>query len=221
MNKRFIVVSIICIAVLSGCGVSKSDYESLEKRVRKLEEKVGVDDQLRGNLENEESGIVVGKETGDIYSLENMSAEEVVHEVCRLLNPDMVGKKPEEFLKTVGYKAAPQGSSFFDYDGSCIVPFPKFGETRPDKIDCISYEYNKNMDGTFATVRSVQVQFYISDFSKAESIYNALYRTYFSDCTDDRKNGTKWMVQKNVGSGYLVMEKKTDDTYFLYINMGL
>ena len=217
--KKLLICTIIILLVFSGCGVSKGDYESLEKRVRKLEELNGIkSEETKTN-----KSLTNGK---DIYDLSDCSVDEIVEEIDRLLNPNIVNRKPSEFADELGYWAKPQdnNSDFFGGNNSERVTFNAESESiTKDQIKQIEYFYGKKMDGSISALNSMRLSFCVCSYDRAVELYNKLLKKYFSDNCINSAYNTQWSVSEEIRRNWwntMEMNGVSENLYQFYLYLA-
>lgn len=200
--RRFILFCLIMLSfLLCGCGVSKSDYVDLEKRVRELEKLHGIGEKQPSIQDTVTSAIKsnYGDSQNEVYDLSNMSPDDILKELKRLFNPKMVNKKPSEFVETVQWRATPQTNApFFTEMNECVVTFYNGVDIIQDRITKIIYSYEKNMDGSFSKLKSMSINFIISDYEKASDLYEVIKEDMFLYGMEDKSN-MLWRIRKDYG----------------------
>ncbi len=207
------------IILLSGC-VSKSEFEALEKRVTELEQQnyTNRESQIENN-NNQDNNL-----TEFTYSIDNLSAEEVVSE-CKYYyeNSPKQGEKYENYFSCV--KADP---TYTSDDGLFDIYFRSLSPNtfaNNDVITRILFSgLQQEMDGTIGysgNTYYVEVDLIIQDYEKASTIYNQLYTIIvdenYTDIQDNRSS-TYWSSyamfcdtdNSAIGISFLEMTKEED-----------
>lgn len=237
-KTKIIALLIVCCTIISGC-VSKSDYETLEKRVETLEKLLNEQNAVNTEKDDVKNEISAKEDNGRpettlphddvanqesiIYSVDNMSEQEILEECNYYFNNlPFKGESYDEYRKTM--KAAPLDTSIAE-STYFIFTNDSYGIPDEDYIRTIRVDgIITQMDGTIGFQEQmpiiVNIELVIHKYEKAEKIYDLLYdqlSPMFNDSLEkessviDSRESTYWYAQ-----GYIkTSDHSTKQTYYL------
>lgn len=200
--KKIISILLLSTLILSGCSDKDNKDDEIQSFDPSLFEVVG-DAGEDGDYESSiTSQDIQSTQYNYTWSLTDLSVEDITNECINLYtnlqNSD--GCTIDQYYEVFGHDRAVETDSLSQW-------FTTSGRENLAEIDCITYigvaGITQQMNDTITVENPfrIHISMFISDYDKAEQLYQAFYdysQANYSDVTDDR-DGTDWHA-----SGYVV-----------------
>lgn len=232
------VLTVGMLFPIAGC-VSQKQYDELEQRVAALEndrnntstvDSISPTTEIVSNTdasaidETEES---TPEEVAGIYSLDDMSSEEIVNLILTYVATPSEGSTDDDFVAR--FPDDPYGSFSSGNGGGIDFPSGTYRDTvyASNYIDYVQWYYSYNMDGTIMIDNSnslISVMVRISEYDKAVAIYEALSEVAYATYGDlqESEDGSHWGLYDFEYSWYdptvLSLSLVNDEYSITYIN---
>lgn len=209
VTLQFIIIGLLAVCV-AGLAISNVLlHRILNDRVDILERTENMDHELlveyiKKNITA--TPTVTPEPTPTIvepYSLDSMTANEVVVELERLIFTNPKNKLGDDFYDALAFRnepircwnGSPKYRKFFINNTQENFTFETV--VGVDEIERINYLYEKSMGGVITKMNEVYCYFYINDYEKAKEIFDIFNKKYFNEKEYD-VDKSEWYIENNL-----------------------